>query len=299
MTNYAVTPYSASYNQLLAVPSFGDLDGYARAVNAVPMLTPEQEYSYAMAYRADPNNLQAAHALVVSHLRVVVSIARKYTGYGLPQADLIQEGSIGLMKAVKRFDPAHGVRLVSFAMHWIKAEIHEYVIKNWRMVKIATTKAQRKLFFNLRSMKTGEHMSQDEVHDMARVLKVKPEEVIEMDQRLTGRDIAIDGGMDSDDDAVAMAPIAYLADDSNEPTQVLARAQKDVLESEGLDAALAVLDERSRAIVAARWLADDEGKGQTLHELAAQFGVSAERIRQIETAAMKKMRVYLTEQYAA
>ena len=299
MTNYAVTPYSASYNQLLAVPSFGDLDGYARAVNAVPMLTPEQEYSYAMAYRADPNNLQAAHALVVSHLRVVVSIARKYTGYGLPQADLIQEGSIGLMKAVKRFDPAHGVRLVSFAMHWIKAEIHEYVIKNWRMVKIATTKAQRKLFFNLRSMKTGEHMSQDEVHDMARVLKVKPEEVIEMDQRLTGRDIAIDGGMDSDDDAVAMAPIAYLADESNEPTQVLARAQKDVLESKGLDAALAVLDERSRAIVAARWLADDEGKGQTLHELAAQFGVSAERIRQIETAAMKKMRVYLTEQYAA
>lgn len=299
MTNYAVTPYSASYNQLLAVPSFGDLDGYARAVNAVPMLTPEQEYSYAMAYRADPNNLQAAHALVVSHLRVVVSIARKYTGYGLPQADLIQEGSIGLMKAVKRFDPAHGVRLVSFAMHWIKAEIHEYVIKNWRMVKIATTKAQRKLFFNLRSMKTGEHMSQDEVHDMARVLKVKPEEVIEMDQRLTGRDIAIDGGMDSNDDAVAMAPIAYLADESNEPTQVLARAQKDVLESEGLDAALAVLDERSRAIVAARWLADDEGKGQTLHELAAQFGVSAERIRQIETAAMKKMRLYLTEQYAA
>jgi len=299
MTNYAVTPYSASYNQLLAVPSFGDLDGYARAVNAVPMLTPEQEYSYAMAYRADPNNLQAAHALVVSHLRVVVSIARKYTGYGLPQADLIQEGSIGLMKAVKRFDPAHGVRLVSLAMHWIKAEIHEYVIKNWRMVKIATTKAQRKLFFNLRSMKTGEHMSQDEVHDMARVLKVKPEEVIEMDQRLTGRDIAIDGGMDSDDDAVAMAPIAYLTDESNEPTQILARAQKDVLESEGLDAALAVLDERSRAIVAARWLADDEGKGQTLHELAAQFGVSAERIRQIEAAAMKKMRVYLTEQYAA
>ncbi|GHA72647.1 RNA polymerase sigma factor RpoH [Formosimonas limnophila] len=299
MTNYAVTPYSASYNQLLAVPSFGDLDGYTRAVNAVPMLTPEQEYGYAMAYRADPNNLQAAHALVVSHLRVVVSIARKYTGYGLPQADLIQEGSIGLMKAVKRFDPAHGVRLVSFAMHWIKAEIHEYVIKNWRMVKIATTKAQRKLFFNLRSMKTGEHMSQDEVHDMARVLKVKPEEVIEMDQRLTGRDIAIDGGMDSDDDAVAMAPIAYLAEESNEPTQVLARAQKDILESEGLDAALAVLDERSRAIVAARWLADDEGKGQTLHELAAQFGVSAERIRQIETAAMKKMRLYLTEQYAA
>lgn len=290
---------SKVYSQLLAMPTFGDLEGYARAVNAVPMLTPEQEYSYAMAYRADPNNLQAAHALVVSHLRVVVSIARKYVGYGLPQADLIQEGSIGLMKAVKRFDPNHGVRLVSFAMHWVKAEIHEYIIKNWRMVKIATTKAQRKLFFNLRSMKKGENMTQDEVQDMALVLKVKPEEVIEMDQRLTGRDIAIDGGVDADEETASMAPIAYLADETQEPTQVLARAQKDVLHSEGLDSALAVLDERSRDIVQARWLADDEGKGQTLHDLAAVYGVSAERIRQIEAAAMKKMKAYLQTQYAA
>ena len=160
MSAYAVSPYAQSYNQLLVVPSFGDIDAYARAVNAVPMLTPEQEYSLAVAYRDDQNNLKAAHALVISHLRVVVSIARKYAGYGLPQADLVQEGSIGLMKAVKRFDPNHGVRLVSFAMHWIKAEMHEYIIRNWRMVKIATTKAQRKLFFNLRSMKSGEFMSQ-------------------------------------------------------------------------------------------------------------------------------------------
>ncbi len=295
MTTYAISPYSAQYNQLLAVPSLGDLDAYTRAVNAVPMLTPEQEYEFAMSYRADPNNLQAAHALVVSHLRMVVSISRNYMGYGLPQGDLIQEGSIGLMKAVKRFDPTRGVRLVSFAIHWIKAEIHEYIIKNWRMVKIATTKAQRKLFFNLRSMKTGEHMTQDEVHNVAKVLRVKPEEVIEMDQRLTGRDIAIDGGMNDDEDAVAMAPIAYLADETQEPTQVLARAESDRLQSSGLSAALDVLDERSRDIIEARWLADDEGKGQTLHDLADKYQVSAERIRQIEAAAMKKMRAHLAQ----
>ncbi len=295
MTTYAISPYSAQYNQLLAVPSLGDLDAYTRAVNAVPMLTPEQEYEFAMSYRADPNNLQAAHALVVSHLRMVVSISRNYMGYGLPQGDLIQEGSIGLMKAVKRFDPTRGVRLVSFAIHWIKAEIHEYIIKNWRMVKIATTKAQRKLFFNLRSMKTGEHMTQDEVHNVAKVLRVKPEEVIEMDQRLTGRDIAIDGGMNDDEDAVAMAPIAYLADETQEPTQVLVRAESDRLQSSGLSAALDVLDERSRDIIEARWLADDEGKGQTLHDLADKYQVSAERIRQIEAAAMKKMRAHLAQ----
>lgn len=290
MTAYAITP---SYHQLLSVPTFGDLESYARAVNAVPMLTPEQEHDLSMAYRANPNNLNAAHALVVSHLRVVVSIARKYAGYGLPQADLVQEGSIGLMKAVKRFDPSHGVRLVSFAMHWIKAEIHEYIIRNWRMVKIATTKAQRKLFFNLRSMKSGERMSMDEVDNIARVLKVKPAEVIEMDQRLTGRDIAMDGGMDADDDAVAMAPIAYLMDETQEPTQVLARLEADQQQSSGLQAALEGLDERSRTIVESRWLAADESKGPTLHDLAAQFGVSAERIRQIEVAALKKMRTAL------
>ena len=291
MSAYAIAP---SYNQLLSVPTFGDLDAYARAVNSVPMLTPEQEYDLSMAYRANPNNLNAAHALVISHLRVVVSVARKYAGYGLPQADLVQEGSIGLTKAVKRFDPAHGVRLVSFAMHWIKAEMHEYIIRNWRMVKIATTKAQRKLFFNLRSMKSGDTMNQTEVNNIAKVLKVKPEEVIEMDKRLTGRDIAIDGGMDMDDESQSMAPIAYLADETQEPTEVLARAQSDVMQTEGLSEALSQLDERSRTIVESRWLADEEGKGQTLHDLAAQFGVSAERIRQIETAALKKMRTSLS-----
>lgn len=294
MSSYAVSPYLTQYTQLLAVPSLGDLDAYSRAVNAIPMLTPEQEYEFAMTYRKDPNNLQAAHALVVSHLRMVVSIARNYSGYGLPQGDLIQEGSIGLMKAVKRFDPERGVRLVSFAIHWIKAEIHEYIIKNWRMVKIATTKAQRKLFFNLRSMKSSGNMTQDEVHDVARVLNVKPEEVIEMDQRLTGRDIAIDGGMNDDEDAVAMAPIAYLADESQEPTQILAREVEDKRQSTGLAAALDVLDERSRDIIQARWLADESDKSPTLHDLAAKYGVSAERIRQIETAAMKKMRVHLS-----
>ncbi|MCE1175704.1 MAG: RNA polymerase sigma factor RpoH [Burkholderiales bacterium] len=295
MSTYAVSPYSTKYNQFLTVPTLGDLDAYARAVNAIPMLTPEQEYEFAVSYRKDPNNLQAAHALVVSHLRMVVSIARNYSGYGLPQGDLIQEGSIGLMKAVKRFDPTRGVRLVSFAIHWIKAEIHEYIIKNWRMVRIATTKAQRKLFFNLRSMKTGGNMTQKEVRDVARVLKVKPEEVIEMDQRLTGHDIAIDGGMNDDDDAVAMAPIAYLADETQGPTQILEREQNDRLQSSGLDAALDVLDARSRDIIEARWLADEDEKGPTLHDLADKYGVSAERIRQIETAAMKKMRAHLAQ----
>lgn len=298
MSAYAVTPYSKNYQQLLAVPAFGDIEAYARAVNSVPMLTPEQEYDYSVAYRNDPNNLQAAHSLVISHLRVVVAQARKYAGYGLPQADLIQEGSIGLMKAVKRFDPDRGVRLVSFAMHWIRAEIHEYVIRNWRMVKIATTKAQRKLFFNLRSMKSGEFLSQDEIFNMSKVLNVKPEEVVEMDKRIAGRDIAIDGGMDDDEDSLRMAPMAYLADDSSEPTQVLSRAQDDKRQSEGLEGALAQLDERSRTIVQSRWLAEDDTKAPTLHDLAAKFGVSAERIRQIESAAMKKMKSFLQVSYA-
>jgi RNA polymerase sigma-32 factor len=294
MSAYAVSPYAQSYNQLLVVPSFGDIDAYARAVNAVQMLTPEQEYSLAVAYRDDQNNLKAAHALVISHLRVVVSIARKYAGYGLPQADLVQEGSIGLMKAVKRFDPNHGVRLVSFAMHWIKAEMHEYIIRNWRMVKIATTKAQRKLFFNLRSMKSGEFMSQKEIQDIATELKVKPEEVVEMNLRLTGRDIAVDGGIDADDDAQSMAPIAYLSDETQEPTHVLARRERDLMQTQGISDALDTLDERSRYFVEQRWLANDDEKSPTLHDLAAHFGVSAERIRQIEVAALKKMRTTLS-----
>ena len=293
-TGSATTTALAPANPWSLVPPLGNLDAYITAANRLPLLTLEEEQSAARALRSD-NDLDAAGRLVMSHLRLVVSISRQYMGYGLPQGDLIQEGSIGLMKAVKRFDPTRGVRLVSFAIHWIKAEIHEYIIKNWRMVKIATTKAQRKLFFNLRSMKTGEHMTQEEVHNVAKVLRVKPEEVIEMDQRLTGRDIAIDGGMNDDEDAVAMAPIAYLADETQEPTQVLTRAESDRLQSSGLSAALDVLDERSRDIIEARWLADDEGKGQTLHDLADKYHVSAERIRQIEAAAMKKMRAHLAQ----
>jgi RNA polymerase sigma-32 factor len=231
----------------------------------------------------------------MSHLRLVVSIARGYLGYGLPHADLIQEGNIGLMKAVKRFDPEQGVRLVSYAMHWIKAEIHEYILRNWRMVKLATTKAQRKLFFNLRSHKTGlDTMTPEQVDDLAASLNVKREEVIEMETRLSGRDIALDASSDDDDDA-KFAPISYLSADHSEPLKVLESKQYDRLQSEGLEQALSALDARARRIVEARWLANDDGSGATLHELAEEFGVSAERIRQIEVAAMKKMKAALAE----
>jgi len=226
----------------------------------------------------------------------VVSIARNYLGYGLPHADLIQEGNIGLMKAVKRFDPQQNVRLVSYAMHWIKAEIHEYILRNWRTVKVATTKAQRKLFFNLRSHKTGHNaFTPDEVDSLAKELNVKREEVSEMEMRLTGGDIALEGQIDDGEESYA--PIAYLADSHNEPTNVLASRQFDKLQSEGLSTALESLDERSRRIVQARWLEveDDGSGGKTLHELADEFGVSAERIRQIEASAMKKMRTALHE----
>jgi RNA polymerase sigma-32 factor len=207
----------------------------------------------------------------------------------LPHADLIQEGNIGLMKAVKRFDPDQGVRLVSYAMHWIKAEIHEYILKNWRLVKIATTKAQRKLFFNLRSHKEGlDAMTPSQVEELARVLNVKREEVVEMETRMSGHDIALEAPGDDEDES--FAPIAYLASESGEPTKTLEAQQYDRLQSEGLDAALGKLDPRSRRIVEARWLANDDGSGATLHELADEFGVSAERIRQIESAALKKMK---------
>jgi RNA polymerase sigma-32 factor len=230
----------------------------------------------------------------MSHLRLVVSIARGYLGYGLPHADLIQEGNIGLMKAVKRFDPEQGVRLVSYAIHWIKAEIHEYILRNWRMVKLATTKAQRKLFFNLRSHKSGlDAMTPDQVDALAQTLNVKREEVIEMETRMAGRDIALEAPTDDDEDHYA--PIAYLSSEHSEPAKMLEAREYDRLQSEGLEAALSSLDDRSRRIVEARWLANDDGSGATLHELAAEFGVSAERIRQIEVAAMKKMKAALAE----
>ena len=273
--------------------NLGNIEAYISAVNQLPLLTQEEELSLARRLRND-NDLAAAQALIVSHLRLVVSIARGYLGYGLPHADLIQEGNVGLMKAVKRYDPEQGVRLVSYAMHWIKAEIHEYILRNWRMVKLATTKAQRKLFFNLRSHKPGlDAMTPDQVDDLAATLKVKREEVIEMEMRMAGRDVALEAPTDDEDDH--FAPISYLSAEHSEPHKVLEAKQFDHLQSEGLEVALAKLDERSRRIVEARWLASDDGSGATLHELADEFGVSAERIRQIETAAMKKMKASLAE----
>jgi RNA polymerase sigma-32 factor len=274
--------------------SVGNIDAYISTVNRLPMLSQEEEANLARKLR-DEGDLASAQKLVMSHLRLVVSIARGYLGYGLPHADLIQEGNIGLMKAVKRFDPEQGVRLVSYAMHWIKAEIHEYILRNWRMVKLATTKAQRKLFFNLRSHKTSlDTMTPEQVDDLAASLNVKREEVIEMETRLSGRDIALDASADEDDDA-KFAPISYLAADHSEPLKVLEAKQYDRLQSEGLEQALSALDARARRIVEARWLANDDGSGATLHELAEEFGVSAERIRQIEVAAMKKMKAALAE----
>jgi RNA polymerase sigma-32 factor len=296
-------------NPWAMVPALGNLDAYISAANRLPMLTLEQEQEFSRKFKHD-NDLDAAGKLVLSHLRLVVSISRQYLGYGLPHGDLIQEGNVGLMKAVKRFDPDQGVRLVSYAMHWIKAEIHEYILKNWRMVKVATTKAQRKLFFNLRSMKSrlqsedasvdgGTHrntLSEDQIDSMAATLKVKREEVIEMETRMSGGDVLLDPSP-SDDGEEAFGPIAYLADTHHEPTAMIETHQRDVLASDGIATALQALDERSRRIVEERWLKvnDDSTGGMTLHELAAEYGVSAERIRQIEVAAMKKMKKTLVE----
>ena len=288
------------------VPSLGNLDAYISAVNRLPMLTQPEEVSLAQRLQ-NSGDLEAAGRLVLSHLRLVVSISRQYLGYGLPQGDLIQEGNVGLMKAVKRFDPEQGVRLVSYALHWIRAEIHEYILKNWRMVKVATTKAQRKLFFNLRSMKQGMKSSAGdadthrntltpaEVGSMARQLNVKPEEVVEMEMRMSGGDVALEA--QTDDGEETFGPITYLADDAAEPAHTLEARHRDWLSSDGISQALTVLDPRSRRIVEERWLKvnDDSSGGMTLHDLAAEYGVSAERIRQIEAAAMKKMRKALED----
>ena len=272
----------------LPIPSAtGSLDSYIQTVNRFPLLTQEQETALARRLR-DHGDLEAARELVVSHLRVVVAVARGYLGYGLPQSDLIQEGNIGLMKAVRRFDPERGVRLVSFAMHWIRAEMHEFILRNWRMVKIATTKAQRKLFFNLRSMKTGlGTLGSDEVKAMAKTLGVKPAEVVEMETRLGGQDVSLEP-LNDDSEESSYAPIAYLTDADAEPGRVLEHEQEENKRSQGLSTALATLDARSRRIIETRWLREKDQA--TLHDLAAEFGVSAERIRQIEVKAMKKMR---------
>ena len=276
---------------LPSISSLDSLDQYLRTIKTFPVLSAEEEHELATRYRAD-NDLEAAKGLIMSHLRLVASIARGYSGYGLPQADLIQEGNIGLMKAVRRFDPERGVRLVSFAMHWIKAEIHEYIVRNWRLVKVATTKAQRKLFFNLRSMKQGMGSLQpDEVAHIARELKVKPEEVLEMESRMGGHEISLEGSNDGDDDDT-FSPIAYLQDPGHGPLDSLADEESVHLQSVGLSKALDSLDDRSRRIVEARWLREDQHA--TLHDLAEEFGVSAERIRQIEQKAMQKMKGVLS-----
>ena len=293
-------------NPWTLLPPLGNLDAYISAVNRLPMLTLEQEQAFARQLR-ESNDMASAEKLVLSHLRLVVSTSRKYLGYGLPHGDLIQEGNIGLMKAVKRFDPDQGVRLVSYALHWIKAEMHEYILKNWRMVKVATTKAQRKLFFNLRSMKQGykddadvathrDTLSEDQISQMAKTLNVKREEVIEMEQRMSGCDVLLDPSP-GDDGEEAFGPIAYLADSAQEPTALMEAHARDNLATDGIAKALQGLDDRSRMIVEERWLKvnDDGSGGMTLHDLAAVYGVSAERIRQIEVAAMKKMKKVLTE----
>ena len=268
-----------------------NLEAYVNTVNSIPLLTPEQERELAesLYYEQD---LGAARQMVLAHLRFVVHIARSYSGYGLAQADLIQEGNVGLMKAVKRFDPDQGVRLVSFAVHWIRAEMHEFILKNWRIVKVATTKAQRKLFFNLRKAKTRlGWMNAAEVSAVARDLNVPEHEVLEMEARLSGRDIGFDAPADQDDEHAPPAPGAYLKAQDEDPSQAYERADSEDNQLQLLREGLAGLDARSRDIIARRWL-DDENK-VTLQELADEYGVSAERIRQIEANAMKKMKALL------
>jgi RNA polymerase sigma-32 factor len=275
---------------LPALPPVSSPESYVQAVNAIPMLTAERELELGRRLR-DTEDVKAASGLVLPHLRLVVSVARNYMGYGLPQADLVQEGNIGLMKAVKRFDPERGVRLASFAIHWIKAEIHEYILRNWRMVKIATTKAQRKLFFNLRSMKSStKALTRQEIKQVAETLNVKESDVVEMEQRLQGGDVALEPSPEDGEES-PVTPIAYLTETSEGPAEHFEREQAEAMKSRGLSEALRNLDDRSRRIIQARWLAESDPK--TLHELADEFNVSAERIRQIEAKAMQKMKKQL------
>jgi len=271
----------------VAVPGV-NLGAYMATVNSVPVLTAEEEHNLAERYYYD-QDLDAARDLVLAHLRFVVHIAKSYGGYGLPQADLIQEGNVGLMKAVKRFDPRMGVRLVSFAVHWIKAEIHEFILRNWRIVKVATTKAQRKLFFNLRSQKKRlAWLNNEEVHRVAESLGVEPREVREMESRLTGQDMAFDPAAEADDDSAFQSPANYLEDHRYDPARQLEDADWSENSNSNLHEALEVLDERSRDILYQRWLAEEKA---TLHDLAQKYNVSAERIRQLEKSAMNKLKL--------
>lgn len=270
-----------------------DLNAYIQNVYSIPILTLEEEQSLARAYH-DDGDLDAARQMILAHLRFVVHISRSYSGYGLPLGDLIQEGNVGLMKAVKRFDPDRGVRLVSFAVHWIKAEIHEFILRNWRIVKIATTKAQRKLFFNLRSSKKSlQWLSPEEAEAIAEDLGVEVNQVLEMEGRLFSRDTALEAPTDADDEEAYQAPIYYLEDHSQDPARLLEDQNTEDTNADFLAQGLELLDERSRDILERRWLAE---KKATLHELADEYGVSAERIRQIEQAAMKKIRAQAEEE---
>lgn len=267
-----------------------NLESYIQAVNGIPILSVPEERQLAERLQ-DENDLEAARHMVMSHLRFVVHIAKSYSGYGLAQADLIQEGNVGLMKAVKRFNPEFGVRLVSFAVHWIKAEIHEFILRNWRIVKIATTKAQRKMFFNLRSSKKRlAWFTHAEVHSVAENLGVEPKVVREMEGRLSAHDASFDAGMDDDDDTAYLAPANYLEDHSHDPAKRLEKSNWTHTANAQLHSALKTLDERSFDILSKRWLSEDKS---TLHELAAEYGVSAERIRQLEKNAMKKVKALI------
>jgi RNA polymerase sigma-32 factor len=281
------TALAARPADLVLSGPLGNLDHYIQAANSIPVLSAAEEQELATRFR-DANDLDAARRLILAHLRFVVHVARGYSGYGLPLGDLIQEGNIGLMKAVKRFDPNVGVRLVSFAVHWIRAEIHEFVLRNWRLVRVATTKAQRKLFFNLRkSKKRLGWLSKDETEAVAADLGVTTREVTEMEQRLAGQDVSFDPDPEDDE---SFAPAAYLPSPNSDPAQAVERVDSDTDVHDRLHIALAELDERSRAILARRWLAEDKA---TLHELAAEYHVSAERIRQIEASAITKLRARL------
>ena len=277
----------------LSLPALGSIDSYDRymqSIRAIPSLTAEEEMELGMRLKKS-NDLEAAKTLILSHLKLVAKVAKGYSGYGLPQSDLVQEGNIGLMKAVKRFDPERGVRLVSFAIYWIKAEIQEYIVKNWRLVKTATTKAQRKLFFNLRSMKkTLQPLKTDEINSIAKELNVKPEDVREMEYRFNGNEISLDYGSEESEDDV-FRPIAYLKDETPEPSEKMEIDQSEGNSLSSLSKALSSLDKRSRLILEERWLKDKDAS--TLHELADKLGVSAERIRQIEQAAMKKIKLLM------
>jgi RNA polymerase sigma-32 factor len=287
------------------IPPLGDINAYISGVGRLPILSAQEEFDLAKQLQQD-NDLQAAQRLILSHLRLVVSVARQYLGYGLPHADLIQEGNIGLMKAVRRFDPDKGVRLVSYALHWIKAEIHEYILKNWRMVKVATTKAQRKLFFKLRHLKnqltdlegdnTNASLTCAQIQTVCQELQVKAQDVRDMEVRMQGSDVVLEPLDHQDDHTAHFSPAEYLTDPSHEPTFALETQERDHLAYIALPKALAQLDERSRHIVEERWLKvnDQGGGGLTLHDLAVRYGISAERVRQIEVAAMKKIRQSLS-----